>query len=118
MKNYLLRTFNLLKAIVKQVAVFLVTIVMLLNLMPSVAAAENAPDHRSPLGTEGATEEISDQDYEVAKEERQEWQSKASAIRQDEKNKPTTLGEKLNVDELAKGYDSEREAEKRSVPTP
>jgi hypothetical protein len=118
MKNSLLRTFNSLKAIVKPIAIFLVTIVMLLNLMPSVAAAEDVPRSRTPLGTEGDIEEISDQDYEAAKEKRQEWQRKASSIRQKVENKPTTLREKLNVDELAKGYQPEREADKRSVSTP
>lgn len=120
MRNQVFRSFNSLKAIAKRFVVLLAGVVMLLNLMQTAVMAANSPDSatKTRLGTPGITESIRDEDNSAAKEERREWQSKASSVREDKENTPSTLGEKLNVDELAKGYDPEREAEKRSVPTP
>jgi hypothetical protein len=118
MRNYLFR-FNSLKAVVKHITVLVVSVVMLLNLTQTAALAANNSETKTPLDqVPGITETVLDQNNSAAKEERREWQSRASSVRENEENKPTTLGEKLNVDELAKGYHPEREAEKRSVPTP
>ncbi len=118
MRTHLLHSFNSLKTITKWVAVLLVTVVMLLNLIQKAVMAANHPGMETGARTPGVTEAIQDEDYGAAKEERREWQRKASSVRDDNENTPATLGEKLNVDELAKGYNPEREAEKRSVPTP
>ena len=118
MRTVLLHSFNSLKAIARQVVVLLVTVVMLLNLTQTAAMAANNPETKTRLRTPDPTEAVQDEDYSKAKEERRQWQSKASSIRDNNENTPETLGEKLNVDELAKGYDPEREAEKRSTPTP
>lgn len=118
MKNFVFHSFNSLKTIAKRFLVLLVGVVMLLNLTQTAAMAANSPETKARLGASNRTETIRDQSNSAAKEERREWQSKASSIRDDEKNRPSTLGEKLNVDELAKGYDPAREAEKRAVPTP
>ena len=118
MRTVLLHSFNSLRTIAKRVAVLLVTVIMLLNLTQTAAMAANNSEAKTRLGTSDPTEAVQDEDYSKAKQERREWQSKASSIRDDSKNTPDTLGEKLNVDELAKGYDPEREAEKRSIPTP
>lgn len=117
MRNSVFCAFNTLKAIAKRVAVLLMGVVMLLNLTQSAALAANSPASETRLRAPG-TESVRSEDFQAEREERREWQRKASSVREDEKNKPTTLGEKLNVDELAKGYDPAREAEKRSVPTP
>jgi CxxC motif-containing protein (DUF1111 family) len=117
MRKHVLR-FNSLKAIAKRVVLLLAGVVLLLNFTQTAVMAAHSPDAQTQQGTPGITETIRDQDNSAAKEERREWQSKASAVRDDEENKPTTLGEKLNIDELAKGYHPEREAAKRSVPTP
>jgi hypothetical protein len=118
MRTHLLHSFNSLKTIAKWFAVLLVTVLMLLNLTQTAVMAANNPAMKTGSGTADVTESIEDKDYSAAKEERREWQSKASSIRDDNENKPETMSEKLNIDELAKGYDPEREAEKRSVPTP
>jgi hypothetical protein len=118
MRTHLLHSFNSLRTIAKRIAVLLVTVLMLLNLTQTAVMAANNPETRIDSRTLDVTESIEDKDYSAAKEERREWQRKASSIRDDNENTPETLGEKLNVDELAKGYDPEREAEKRSVPTP
>lgn len=118
MRTCLLHSFNSLKAIAKQCAILVVTVVMLLNLMQTAAMAANNAEAKTRPETSDVTEAVQDEDYSAAKEERREWQSKASSIRDSSKNTPDTLGEKLNIDELSKGYDPDREAEKRSVPTP
>lgn len=114
MTNYLLHS---LKAIIKHFTVLLVSVVILLNLTQTAVMAANNPE-KTRLGVPNITEPILDKNDSAMKEERREWQSKVSAVREDKKNIPDTLGEKLNVDELEKGYDPAREAEKRSVPTP
>jgi hypothetical protein len=118
MRNQLFRSFNSLQTIAKRFTVLLVSVVILLNLTQAAVMAANSPEIETRSGAPNAIESIRDANNSTAKEERREWQSKASSIRDDQENKPNTLGEKLNVDELAKGYDPAREAEKRSVPTP
>jgi peptidoglycan hydrolase CwlO-like protein len=118
MRNYLFCSFSSLKAIAKRFVVLLVSVVMLLSLTQTAVMAANNSDTKTRLGVPEAADSVLDKDNTAAKEARREWQSKASSIREDKENKPNTLGEKLNVDELSEGYDPEREAEKRSVPTP
>jgi hypothetical protein len=115
MSNSVFHTF---KAIVKRLAVLMVTVVMFLGLTQTAGMAANSPATKTRLGVPDIEEPIRDEDNVSAKEERREWQSRASAVREEKGNHPDTLGEKLNVDELSKGFDPDREAEKRSVPTP
>jgi hypothetical protein len=118
MRNPVFCAFNSLKAIAKRVAVLLVTVVMLLNLTQTAAMAANS-DAKTRLGQpNNVTSESMPGKEPAARAARREWQNQASSIRESEENQPSTLGEKLNVDELAKGYHPEREAAKRSVPTP
>lgn len=118
MRNPVFHAFNSLKAIAKQLTVLLVGVVMLFNLTQTPAMAAKGPTDHAQLGAPQTTESIRNEDNSAARERRREWQSRASSVRDDKRNTPDTLGEKLNADELAKGYDPEREAEKRSVPTP
>lgn len=117
MKNYLLHSFNALWSIAKRFIVLLVSVGMLLSLSQPAALAAHSANPEMQLES-SQMEVIPDELDSPAKEERREWQSEASSIREEEKNIPSTLSEKLNLDELAKGFDPEREAEKRSVPTP
>ncbi|WP_416670466.1 hypothetical protein [Egbenema bharatensis] len=111
--------FNSLKAIAKRVAVLLITVVMLLNFTQTAAMAANHSDTQTRLGQpNNVSSDAMPGKEPAARAARREWQSQASSVRESEENKPSTLGEKLNVDELAKGYHPEREAAKRSVPTP
>lgn len=116
MKNSVFRPLNL-KAIIKRVAVAVVGVVMLLNLSQGAAMAANNTNVEGSVTAPG-TQSVRSEDFQSAREERRQWQRQASSVRDAEENKPTTLGEKLNVDELSKGYNPQREAEKRSVPTP
>lgn len=118
MRHHVFCTFNSLKAIVTRVAVLLVGVVMLLNLTQTDVMAANSPDTQTRLGVPNITESVRAADYSAAREKRREWQSRASSVRDDENNQPSTLGEKLNVDELTEGYEPAREDAKRSVPTP
>lgn len=118
MKNYVFRAFMSLKAIAKQVAVLVVSAVMVLNFAQPAAMAASNSDTQTRLGAPNINGSVHAEDYSAAREKRREWQSRASSVREDQENTPTTLGEKLNVDELSEGYDPSREAEKRSVPTP
>ena len=109
------RMLGSLKAIARRLTVLLVSVMVLLNITQTAVFA--ASPSSETVGIPGVTKSISDEDDTTAKEERREWQSKVSNI--DAKSKePETLGEKLNVDELQQGFDPEREAEKRSEPTP
>ncbi|MGG6297434.1 hypothetical protein ACQ4M4_23820 [Leptolyngbya sp. AN02str] len=119
MRNPALRSFNPLLAIAKRLILLVVGVVMLLNLTQPAALAAKDTNAEARLGAPKVSHEFDNDDaYRAAKEERRQWQSKASSVRDEEENVPETIGEKLNVDELAKGYDPEREAEKRAVPTP
>jgi hypothetical protein len=117
MKNSVFRSFNVMKAIVKRVAVVVVVVMLLLNLSQGAAMAANNSNVEGSVTAPG-TQSVRSEDFQSAREERREWQRQASSVRDAEESKPTTLGEKLNVDELAKGYHPQREAEKRAVPTP
>ena len=127
MKNYLWQALQVLRAIAKRLTVLAVSVGMLLGLAqaPVLAASQigtHQIDTKMPLdssqGADQMTDGIPAQLDSPAKEERREWQSEVSSVREDENAVPSTLSEKLNLDELAKGFDPEREAEKRAVPTP
>ena len=117
MRNLVFHAFNAVKAIARQLTLLLVSVVMLLSLTQTAAMAANSSDAGTRLGAPG-TESVRSEDFQAEREQRREWQRRASSVREDKENKSSTLGEKLNVDELAKGYQPEREAAKRSVPTP
>lgn len=107
--------FHLLKAIVKRLVVLLVSVVMLLGITQTAVLASSAPTET--VGIPSVTKSISAENDSETREERREWQSKASNV-DGRKNEPETLGEKLNVEEITKGFEPEREAEKRTNPTP
>lgn len=110
MTNHLFRS---LKAITRRLTVLLITVVMLLSITQTVALA-GSPETK-PGFTPGITEPVPGQDIDELKEQRREWQSKASSLH-DSKDEPSSLGEtlkkKLNLDEITEGYDPERESEK------
>ena len=103
-----------LKVTIKQLAALLVTAIMLLSLTQTAVLAD-APN--KTVGIPGISKPISAENDSEAREQRREWQSKTSNL-EGKANEPETLGEKLNVEEITEGFDPEREAEKRSNPTP
>ncbi len=118
MRNHVFHAVNALRAIAKRLTVLMVSVVMLFNLTQTAAMAAPSSDTESQLEASDVTKPMDEASYSAAKEDRRQWQRKVSAIKEEQDNAPTTLREKLNVDELSKGYDPEREAEKRAVPTP
>ncbi len=106
--------FHSLKAITKRLVVLLVSVVMLLSVTQSAVLAASSPTET--MGIPGITKSISVENDSETREQRREWQNKAS--QEGKKNEPETLGEKLNVEEVTEGFDPEREAEKRAKPTP
>jgi hypothetical protein len=117
MTTYVLRS---LKVIAKRLTVLLVSVAMFLGLTQPAALADST---RAAIRTEtgaanvpGITAPVSGQNIEEMKEQRREWQSRASAMhgmKDDESNSlGETLNEKLNLDELSEGYDPARETEK------
>ncbi|MBI4780726.1 MAG: hypothetical protein HY785_05325 [Oscillatoriophycideae cyanobacterium NC_groundwater_1537_Pr4_S-0.65um_50_18] len=104
-----------LKVITKQFVALLVTAIMLLSLAQTAVLAESSSSET--VGIPGITKPISAENDSEAKEQRREWQNKTSNL-EGKANEPETLGEKLNVEEITEGFDPEREAEKRSKPTP
>ncbi|MBW4662077.1 MAG: hypothetical protein KME15_25755 [Drouetiella hepatica Uher 2000/2452] len=104
-----------LKVVTKWLVALLVTAIMLLSMTQTAVLAESAPTET--VGIPGITKPISAENDSETREQRREWQSKASNLK-GKANEPETLGEKLNVEEITEGFDPEREAEKRSKPTP
>jgi hypothetical protein len=107
--------FHSVKRIVKRLAVLLVSVVMLLSIHQAAVLA--ASSQTETVGIPGVTKSISAENDSEAREQRREWQEKASNL-EGKANEPETLGEKLNVEEITEGFDPQREAEKRSNPTP
>ncbi len=107
---------HLLKTMTKRLALLLVNVVMLLGLMQTAVLA--APSHieTEPGYAPGVTQPVPDENISELKEQRREWQSKASAIHSANDSEPTSLveavKEKLNLDEIKEGYDPERESQK------
>lgn len=116
------RAFRALKAIAKRLTVLLVSVVMLLSLAQTAVLAATSSTETKSGGTPGITEPIPGENLSELKEQRREWQEKASSSRDVKDNKGSSLGEtlkqKLNLDEITEGYDPQEEAEKRSLPTP
>lgn len=114
--------FHALKAIAKRLTVLLVTVVMLLSLTQTAVLAATTRAQAGSVAVPGSTKPMADEAINEKKEQRREWQTKASSLKDVQETKPNTLGEtlkeKLNLDEITEGYDPERESEKRSLPTP
>jgi len=114
--------FRVLKAIAKRLTVLLVAVVMLLSLTQTAVLAATARTQTDSGVAPGINAPIDDEAISEKKAQRREWQSKASSLKDAQETEPKTLGEtlkeKLNLDEITEGYDPEREAEKRSLPTP
>ena len=114
--------FRALKTIAKRLTVLLVTVVMLLSLTQMAALAGSSPTETKSGSTPSITEPVPGESISEKKEQRREWQNKASSLKDDKETKPGTLGgtlkEKLNLEEITEGYDPEKEAAKRSLPTP
>ncbi|HEY9627323.1 MAG TPA: hypothetical protein V6C84_08480 [Coleofasciculaceae cyanobacterium] len=106
---------HFLKVVTKQLVALLVTAILLLGLTQTAVLAGSAPTET--VGIPGITKPISAENDNETREQRREWQSKASNL-EGKANEPETLGEKLNVEEITEGFDPQREAEKRSKPTP
>jgi len=111
MTNHVFRSF---RAIAQRLTLLVATVIMFLSLTQTAALAvrgETLPD-----GVPGITAPVPGEDLAELKEQRREWQSRASSLH-DNPDEPETLGEsikeKLNIDELEEGhYDPEREHEK------
>lgn len=108
-----------LKAIAKRLTVLLVSVVLFLGLaQPSLAESTRAAvqAETGPANVPGITEPVAGQNINELKEQRREWQSRASALHGMKDDEPESLGEvlneKLNLDELSEGYDPQRETEK------
>ena len=106
--------FHSLKVITKRLVVLLISVVMLLGITQTAVLAASSPTET--VGIPGVTKSISAENDSETREQRREWQNKAS--KEGKINEPETLGEKLNVEEVTEGFDPEREAEKRAKPTP
>jgi hypothetical protein len=108
-----------LKAIAKRLTVLLVSVVLFLGFaQPSLAESTRAAvqAETGPANVPGITEPVAGQNINELKEQRREWQSRASALHGMKDDEPESLGEvlneKLNLDELSEGYDPQRETEK------
>lgn len=119
MKTHALRS---LKVLAKRLTALLVSVVMLLSLTQTGVLAAASPTQTESVDTPGVTEPIPGENINKLKEQRREWQGRTSSARDVEDDKGGSLGEtlktKLNLDEIIEGYDPQKEAEKRSSPTP
>jgi Rieske Fe-S protein len=111
MKTHL---FCSLKATVKRLTMLIVGVVMLLSLtQTAVLAASDSTATKSGTAP-GISEPISGENINEMKEQRREWQSKASTSRDVKENETSSLGEtlkeKLNLDEIIEGYHPEQDA--------
>lgn len=112
-----IHVFRSLKTIAKRFAVLAVTVAMLFSLgQTSVLAVSSSNFDNEPIEVPGITEPVAGKNLSEMREQRREWQSKASALHDGDKNDPKSLGEavneKLNLDEITEGYDPQRESEK------
>ncbi|MBD1911666.1 MULTISPECIES: hypothetical protein [unclassified Leptolyngbya] len=108
--------FQSLKAIAKRLTMLFVGVVMFLSLTQTAVLAASRAD-AEPVRVPGITEPIPGENLAEMREQRREWQSKASALHENKNDESESLGEaikdKLNIDELEQGhYDPERELEK------
>jgi hypothetical protein len=105
-----------LKIISKRFALLLVSVVMLLGLMQPAALAASSNAKAEPGFAPGITQPVPGEQIDQLKEQRREWQSKASSLHDARDNESDSLGEtlkeKLNLDEITEGYDPKRESEK------
>jgi len=105
-----------LRAIAQRLILFAVSLALFLGLtQPAALAAYRAETDTE--GVPGISAPVPGEDISELKEQRREWQSRASSLHDLSADEPETLGEelkeKLNIDELEVGhYDPEREHEK------
>lgn len=114
-----MKVLRSLKTIAQRLTLLIMTVVMLLNLTQSPAFAVADRYEKDRVAVPGITEPASEQSIDELREQRREWQSRASAIHSanDEMEEPDSVGEaigkKLNLDEIKQGhYDPQRETEK------
>lgn len=110
-KNMETHLFRSLKAIVKRATVLVVSLVLLLSFTQTMVLAA-PPSGSKPAAETSATETMPSDNIDALKEQRREWQSKASASRSAQEDEPSSLGEvlkeRLNLDEIKEGYHPER----------
>jgi hypothetical protein len=111
-----LHVFRSLKMLAKQLIVMIVSAVMLLGFTQAGALAVSSRNTTEPVAVPGITEPVAGQNLDELKEQRREWQSRASSLHDRKNDEPDSLGEalneKLNLEEITEGYDPERESEK------
>ncbi len=106
--------FRSLQATVKRLTVLIVSVLLLFSLTKTaVLAATASPATESGIAP-GIAEPVPGENISEMKEQRREWQSKASAsrdVKDDESNSlGETLKEKLNLEEIVEGYHPEQDA--------
>ncbi len=103
------------KSIIKRLAILLVSLVVFLSVAQTAVLAASSNLETKTIGAPGVTEPLPDEDIGEMREERREWQSKASASQSDKADKSSSLGEavkdKLNINELVEGKDSDNKSE-------
>jgi hypothetical protein len=113
--------FRGLKAIAQRLVVLLVSVVMLLSLAQTAVLASTSSIETKPGSAPGITEPIPGENLSELKEQRREWQERASSSHDVKNNKGDSLGEtlkeKLNLEEIKEGYEPQKESEKRSSST-
>lgn len=106
--------FRSLKATVKRLTVLIVGVVLLLSLTQMAVLAAAASTTTKSGTAPGISEPISGENISEMKEQRREWQSKASVSRDVKENEASSLGEtlkkKLNLEEITEGYHPEQDA--------
>lgn len=111
--------FHLLKTMVKRLTVLVVSLVLLLSFTPTMVLAAPASGSK-PAAETSATETMPSDNIDELKEQRREWQSKASASRSAQEDEPSSLGEvlkeRLNLDEITEGYHPEQAADSVEQP--
>lgn len=111
METYLFRS---LKAAVKRLTVLIVGVVLFFSVtQTAVLAATTSPVTESGIAP-GIEEPVPGENISEMKEQRREWQSKASASRDVKDDEASSLGEtlkeKLNLEEIVEGYHPEQDA--------
>jgi TolA-binding protein len=108
-----------LKALTKQLAALLVSLMIVLGLTQTAVFAASSPMKANSTelsgATPGITEPVSQEKVSEMQEQRREWQNEVSSARQTKTDEPSSFGEvlkeKLNLDEITEGYHPEEESE-------
>lgn len=101
-----------LKAALQGFSVLLITLVAFLGFkQTALAVAERYEAGTKSLSIPGITESVAGKNIEELKEERREWQNRASSSHDNKTDEPDSLGEvlneTLNFEEIKEGYHPE-----------